>query len=185
MAGTQLLPIALLTLLALSANNASAQQDTAPAAQHGPNEVLRNPVGQVNSMKVSRGQLKGHTRSIARLIRWVVHILSQSHKRQRFIAVSASCRKVGQEESDGAHPSDGHKTRCAPSALQSPHDCEAHLELRSDGQLIQSGVIECALNSAVGLGALYEVLDIFERSRAILLHRNGNTGGLERAIENA
>jgi cytochrome c oxidase cbb3-type subunit III len=37
-AATQLLPIALLTLLALSANNASAQ-DTAPAAQHGPNEV--------------------------------------------------------------------------------------------------------------------------------------------------
>src|ERR1700726_188813 len=38
-AATQLLPIAVLTLLALSANNASAQQDTAPAAQHGPNEV--------------------------------------------------------------------------------------------------------------------------------------------------
>jgi cytochrome c oxidase cbb3-type subunit III len=38
-AGTQLLPIALLSLLALSANNASAQQDTAPDAQHGPNEV--------------------------------------------------------------------------------------------------------------------------------------------------
>src|ERR1700760_136847 len=37
---TQLLPIALLTLLALSANNASAQQDTAPQAQHGPNEVF-------------------------------------------------------------------------------------------------------------------------------------------------
>ena len=37
-AATQLLPIALLTLLALSANNASAQ-DTVPAAQHGPNEV--------------------------------------------------------------------------------------------------------------------------------------------------
>jgi hypothetical protein len=59
MAGTQLLPIALLTLLALSANNASAQQDTAPAAQHGPNEVLRNPVGQVNSMKMSRWSAEG------------------------------------------------------------------------------------------------------------------------------
>src|ERR1700733_8271714 len=39
-AGTQLLPIALLSLFALSANNASAQQDTAPEAQHGPNEVF-------------------------------------------------------------------------------------------------------------------------------------------------
>jgi cytochrome c oxidase cbb3-type subunit III len=38
-AATLLLPIALLTLLALSANNASAQKETAPAAQHGPNEV--------------------------------------------------------------------------------------------------------------------------------------------------
>jgi cytochrome c oxidase cbb3-type subunit 3 len=38
-AAIQLLPIAVLALLALSANNASAQQDTAPAAQHGPNEV--------------------------------------------------------------------------------------------------------------------------------------------------
>ena len=39
-AGTQLRPIALLTLLALSANNARAQQDTAPEAQHGPNQVF-------------------------------------------------------------------------------------------------------------------------------------------------
>ena len=38
-AETKLLPIALLTLLALSTNNASAQQDTAPDAQHGPNEI--------------------------------------------------------------------------------------------------------------------------------------------------
>jgi cytochrome c oxidase cbb3-type subunit 3 len=38
-AGTRLLPIALLTLLALSANNASAQQAAAPDAQHGPNEI--------------------------------------------------------------------------------------------------------------------------------------------------
>jgi cytochrome c oxidase cbb3-type subunit III len=39
-AGTQLLPIALLSLFAFSANNASAQQDTAPEAQHGPNELF-------------------------------------------------------------------------------------------------------------------------------------------------
>ena len=39
-AATQLLPIALLTLFALSANNASAQQDTPPEAQHGPNQVF-------------------------------------------------------------------------------------------------------------------------------------------------
>src|ERR1700688_354429 len=38
-AATQLLPIALLTLLGLSGNNASAQQDAAPDAQHGPNEI--------------------------------------------------------------------------------------------------------------------------------------------------
>jgi cytochrome c oxidase cbb3-type subunit 3 len=34
-----LLPFALATVLAVAANNASAQQDTAPEAQHGPNEV--------------------------------------------------------------------------------------------------------------------------------------------------
>ena len=39
-AGTQLRPVALLTLLALSANNASAQQDTVPQAQHGPNQLF-------------------------------------------------------------------------------------------------------------------------------------------------
>ena len=39
-AATRLLPIALLTLLGLSANNASAQQDAVPPAQHGPNEVF-------------------------------------------------------------------------------------------------------------------------------------------------
>jgi cytochrome c oxidase cbb3-type subunit III len=39
-AATQLLPIALLTLLGLSGNNASAQQDAAPDAQHGPNEIF-------------------------------------------------------------------------------------------------------------------------------------------------
>jgi cytochrome c oxidase cbb3-type subunit 3 len=39
-AATQLLPIAVLTLLALSANNASAQQDTPPEAQHGPAQVF-------------------------------------------------------------------------------------------------------------------------------------------------
>ena len=39
-AGTRFLPIALLSLFALFANNASAQQDTAPEAQHGPNEVF-------------------------------------------------------------------------------------------------------------------------------------------------
>ncbi len=57
--------------------------------------------------------------------------------------------------------------------------------LRSDGQAVQSGVIECASNSAVGLGAVDEVLDVGECSRAFLLHGDGNTGDLERAIENA
>jgi hypothetical protein len=77
------------------------------------------------------------------------------------------------------------KTLNLKSARQPPPDCEAHLELRSDGQQVQSGVIECASNNAVGLRALYEVLDIFERGRAILLHGDGNASGLERAIENA
>jgi cytochrome c oxidase cbb3-type subunit 3 len=34
-----LLAFALVTVLAITANNASAQQDTAPDAQHGPNEI--------------------------------------------------------------------------------------------------------------------------------------------------
>ena len=38
-AAKRLLPFALVTVLAVAANNASAQQDTAPDAQHGPNEV--------------------------------------------------------------------------------------------------------------------------------------------------
>jgi cytochrome c oxidase cbb3-type subunit III len=38
-AATRLLPFILVTVLALAANNASAQQDTAPDAQHGPKEV--------------------------------------------------------------------------------------------------------------------------------------------------
>ena len=38
-AATRLLPFALVTVLAVAANSASAQQDTAPEAQHGPNEV--------------------------------------------------------------------------------------------------------------------------------------------------
>jgi cytochrome c oxidase cbb3-type subunit III len=38
-AATRLLPFALVTVLAVAANSASAQQDTAPDAQHGPNEV--------------------------------------------------------------------------------------------------------------------------------------------------
>src|SRR5271168_107756 len=38
-AATRLLPFALVTVLAVAANNASAQQDTAPDAQHGPNEI--------------------------------------------------------------------------------------------------------------------------------------------------
>jgi cytochrome c oxidase cbb3-type subunit 3 len=38
-AATRLLPFALVTVLAVAVNNASAQQDTAPDAQHGPNEV--------------------------------------------------------------------------------------------------------------------------------------------------
>src|SRR6201993_5387704 len=36
---TRLLPYALVMVLAVAANNASAQQDTAPEAQHGPNEI--------------------------------------------------------------------------------------------------------------------------------------------------
>jgi cytochrome c oxidase cbb3-type subunit 3 len=35
----RLLPFALVTVLCVAANNASAQQDTAPDAQHGPNEI--------------------------------------------------------------------------------------------------------------------------------------------------
>jgi cytochrome c oxidase cbb3-type subunit III len=38
-ATTRLLPLALVAMLAVAANSASAQQDTAPDAQHGPNEV--------------------------------------------------------------------------------------------------------------------------------------------------
>src|ERR1700744_3532748 len=38
-AATRLLPFALVTVLAVAANNASAQQGTGPEAQHGPNEV--------------------------------------------------------------------------------------------------------------------------------------------------
>jgi cytochrome c oxidase cbb3-type subunit 3 len=38
-ATTRLMPLALVTMLVVAANNASAQQDTAPDAQHGPNEV--------------------------------------------------------------------------------------------------------------------------------------------------
>src|SRR5580658_9631476 len=38
-AATRLLPFALVAALAVAANNASAQQDTAPDAQHGPNEI--------------------------------------------------------------------------------------------------------------------------------------------------
>jgi hypothetical protein len=54
-----------------------------------------------------------------------------------------------------------------------------HLELRSDGQPVQSGVIECASNDAVGLGALYVVRDVGERSQAILVYGDGNTSDLE------
>jgi cytochrome c oxidase cbb3-type subunit III len=39
-AATRLLPFALVTVLAVAANNASAQQVTAPDAQHGPNEIF-------------------------------------------------------------------------------------------------------------------------------------------------
>ena len=39
-AARRLLPFALVTVLAVAANNASAQQGTAPDAQHGPNEVF-------------------------------------------------------------------------------------------------------------------------------------------------
>ena len=35
----RLLPVALATVFAVAANNAAAQQDTAPSAGHGPNEV--------------------------------------------------------------------------------------------------------------------------------------------------
>jgi cytochrome c oxidase cbb3-type subunit 3 len=38
-AATRLLSFALVTVFAVAASNASAQQDTAPEAQHGPNEV--------------------------------------------------------------------------------------------------------------------------------------------------
>src|SRR6201988_1320129 len=38
-AATRLLSFALVTAFAVGANNASAQQDTAPDAQHGPNEI--------------------------------------------------------------------------------------------------------------------------------------------------
>src|SRR6202040_2224459 len=38
-AARRLLPFALVTVFAVAANNASAQQDTAPDAQHGPNQV--------------------------------------------------------------------------------------------------------------------------------------------------
>jgi cytochrome c oxidase cbb3-type subunit 3 len=38
-AATRLLSFALVTVLAVAAGNASAQQDTAPEAQHGPNQV--------------------------------------------------------------------------------------------------------------------------------------------------
>jgi len=38
-AARRLLPFALVTVLAIAANNASAQQDSAPDAQHGPNQV--------------------------------------------------------------------------------------------------------------------------------------------------
>src|ERR1700756_497214 len=37
---TRLLPFALVAVLAVASTNASAQQDAAPAAQHGPNEVF-------------------------------------------------------------------------------------------------------------------------------------------------
>ena len=39
-AATRLLSFALVTAFAVGANNASAQQNTAPEAQHGPNEVF-------------------------------------------------------------------------------------------------------------------------------------------------
>ena len=39
-AAAQLLPFALVAVLAVASTNASAQQDAAPAAQHGPNEVF-------------------------------------------------------------------------------------------------------------------------------------------------
>ena len=39
-AATRLLPFALVAVLAVAANSASAQQSTAPDAQHGPNEVF-------------------------------------------------------------------------------------------------------------------------------------------------
>src|ERR1700752_4424981 len=39
-AAMRLLSFALVTAFAVAANNASAQQDTAPEAQHGPNEVF-------------------------------------------------------------------------------------------------------------------------------------------------
>ena len=38
-AATRLLPFALVTVLAVAASSASAQQDAAPEAQHGPNEI--------------------------------------------------------------------------------------------------------------------------------------------------
>jgi cytochrome c oxidase cbb3-type subunit III len=38
-AATRLLPFALVAMLAVAANSASAQQDTAPNAAHGPNEI--------------------------------------------------------------------------------------------------------------------------------------------------
>jgi cytochrome c oxidase cbb3-type subunit 3 len=38
-AATRLLPFALATVFAVAASNASAQQDTVPQAQHGPNEI--------------------------------------------------------------------------------------------------------------------------------------------------
>ena len=39
-AATRLLPFALVAMLAVVANSASAQQETAPEAQHGPSEVF-------------------------------------------------------------------------------------------------------------------------------------------------
>ena len=39
-AGTRLRPFALVAVFAIAANNASAQQDTVPDAQHGPSEIF-------------------------------------------------------------------------------------------------------------------------------------------------
>ena len=78
---------------------------------------------------------------------------------------------------------------CALSSLwQEAFDLgeiSGYFELRRDRELVQSGVVERASNGAIRLGFLHEAGDESERGRTILLHGDGDAGGLEAAIQYA